>query len=319
MSKLLLIPLFGLSAIVAACQSSAKIFTTDIDNFWIAYDSVQSTNDSSKQVQFIQTLYLDKASDGLKDFMVSRQHSARRHLKNILKYPKFWVSLRPHTLQIKSYMADMEKIMTRFKVIYPAFKQPSIYFTIGCLNSGGTTSPDKILIGSEIAASDSTVDASELSEWLQEVFKNNINVVSMVAHEAGHTQQKGGDAEDNGNSNLLGYCIQEGACDFIAELLLRKPVVSPYMIYGRAHEKKLWTSFKKEMNGQDTRNWLYNGGDAPGGHADLGYFMGYVICKSYYNRAKDKKQAIKEIIRLDYKKENVKSFLARSQYKGSAK
>jgi len=319
MSKLILIPLFVLSSFAGYCQSSTKIFTSDIDNFWLAYDSVQSTTDSSKQVQFIRALYMDKASDGLKDFMVSRQHSAQRHLRNIQKYPKFWSSLRPHTLQIKSYTPDIEKIMKRFKVLYPGFKQPGIYFTIGCLNSGGTTSPDKILIGSEIAASDGTVDASELNEWLQSVFKNNINVVSMVAHEAGHTQQKGGDAEDDGKSNLLGYCIREGACDFIAELLLRKPVVSPYMIYGKAHERTLWNSFKKEMNGQDTRNWLYNGSDAPGGHADLGYFMGYVICKSYYKNSPDKKQALKEIIELNYTKRNVKAFLLKSKYPGGGK
>ncbi|SEL79552.1 hypothetical protein SAMN05421740_11076 [Parapedobacter koreensis] len=33
---------------------------------------------------------------------------------------------------------------------------------------------------------------------------------------------------------------------------------------------------------------------------DLGYFMGYAICKSYYEKAHDKKLAIKAIIELDY-------------------
>ncbi|MES1181216.1 MAG: DUF2268 domain-containing putative Zn-dependent protease, partial [Flavobacterium sp.] len=280
MSKLFLLLILATFSLIAYSQSSSKIFTSDIDNFWIAYDSVQSTNDSAKQIQFIQTLYMDKATEGLKDFIISRQHSAARHLKNIKKYPGFWVSLRPHTQEIKLYIGDITKVMTRFKKLYPEFKEPAVYFTIGCLNSGGTTSPDKILIGSEIAASDSTVDASELGEWLQGVFKQNTNVVSMVAHEAGHTQQKGGDAEDDGNSNLLGYCIREGACDFIAELLLQKPLLTPYIIYGKENENKLWVAFKKEMNGQDIRNWLYNGSDAPDGHADLGYFMGYTICKS---------------------------------------
>lgn len=55
-----------------------KIFTSDIDNFWIAYDSVQTTKDTVKQVQFIQELYLDKATDGLKDFMIAREHSAKK-------------------------------------------------------------------------------------------------------------------------------------------------------------------------------------------------------------------------------------------------
>ena len=68
------------------------------------------------------------------------------------------------------------------------------------------------------------------------------------------------------------------------------------------------------MLGQETKNWLYNGNDAPNGNADLGYFIGYEICKSYYNNSKNKKQALKEIIELEYTKENVIKFLEKSKY-----
>lgn len=295
---------------------TTKIFTSDIDNFWVAYDSIKTTNDTTKQIQFFQTLYLDKATAGLKDFIVARQHSAKRHLNNVLTKPKFWISLRPHTLEIKNHTKDIELLMTRFKLLYPKFRQPDVYFTIGVLNSGGTTSSDKILIGSEIACSDKTVDASELGSWLQGVFKDNKDVIYLVAHEVGHTQQKGSDSEDDGNSNLLGYCIKEGACDFIAELLLQKEVVSPYMTFGKANERKLWEKFQTEMLGQETKNWLYNGGDAPNGNADLGYFIGYAICKSYFENSKNKKKALKEIIQLDYKPKNIMKFLKKSKYTG---
>ncbi len=297
-------------------QAQTKIFTTDIDNFWIAYDSVKTTIDTTKQKEFIQTIYLDKATSGLKDFIIARKHSAKRHIDNILQNPKFWVSLRPHTLQIKFHTKEIENIMLKFKKLYPSFKQPDVFFTIGCLNSGGTTTANKILIGSEIAASDSTVDASEVGSWLRGVFKLNTSVVSLVAHEVGHTQQKGGDSEDDGKSNLLGYCIKEGACDFIAELLLDKPVQSPYMTYGKMNEKLLWVLFQKDMYGQETKDWLYNGGQAQNGKADLGYFTGYVICKSYYQNSKNKTKALKQIIELDYTKESIAKFLKKSQYNG---
>jgi len=43
--------------------------------------------------------------------------------------------------------------------------------------------------------------------------------------------------------------------------------------------------------------WLYGGADeATGRPADLGYFMGFRICQAYYQQAKDKKQAIVEIL-----------------------
>lgn len=316
MKRLKIIIIFLLCTPAIFGQTQTKIFTTDIVNFWIAYDSVKTTTDTTKQKEFIQKLYLDKATSGLKDFIVARQHSAKRHLENILAKPKFWSSLRPHTLQIKSYSTDIEKLMLKFRQLYSNFREPNVYFTIGCLNSGGTTTKDRILIGSEIAAADSTVDASEVGSWLSGVFKLNTNVVSMVAHELGHTQQKGGDSEDDGNSILLGYCIKEGACDFIAELLLDKPVLSQYMTYGKDNEKSLWDLFQKDMYGQETKDWLYNGGQAPKGKADLGYFIGYVICKSYYQNSTNKTKALKQIIELDYKKKSVLKFLKKSKYSG---
>lgn len=311
--KELLIFLITLSIFTLSFGQTSKIFTSDIDNFWIAYDSVQTTNDTTKQLQFIQKLYLDKATDGLKDFIKLREHSARRHLNNILKYPKFWVSLRPYTLEIKSNVIEIDNLMITFKRLYPKFREPKVFFTIGVLNSGGTTSPDKILIGCEIACSDKSIDASELSKWLQGVFKLNSSVVSMVAHELGHTQQKGGYSEDDGNSNLLGFCLKEGACDFIAELLY-KPVQSPYMTYGKVNEKILWPNFKNEMLGQETKNWIYNGNNAPNGVADLGYFIGYEICKSFYDNSKNKKKGLKQIIEVSYDKKSVQKFLAKSKY-----
>ncbi|HMH34692.1 MAG TPA: hypothetical protein VK543_16765 [Puia sp.] len=43
-------------------MTEQKVFTQDIDNFWIAFDSIQTTNDSTKQIHFIQSLYIDKGT-----------------------------------------------------------------------------------------------------------------------------------------------------------------------------------------------------------------------------------------------------------------
>jgi uncharacterized protein YjaZ len=44
--------------------------------------------------------------------------------------------------------------------------------------------------------------------------------------------------------------------------------------------------------------------------ADLGYYVGYKICEAYYNQAKDKKQAVKDILTI----QDYKQFLAKSGY-----
>ena len=58
-------------------QSDQRVFTSDIDRFWIAYDSAQTTTDSVQQLHYIQTLYVDKGTPGLKAFMELRDYSVR--------------------------------------------------------------------------------------------------------------------------------------------------------------------------------------------------------------------------------------------------
>ena len=51
------------------------------------------------------------------------------------------------------------------------------------------------------------------------------------------------------------------------------------------------------------------------GMRDLGYFVGYAICKKYYEASNNKKEAIREMIELDYnnEKELIK-FVEKSKY-----
>ena len=64
------------------------------------------------------------------------------------------------------------------------------------------------------------------------------------------------------------------------------------------NELQIWTDFQKQMLSSDISNWLYNGSKK--NNADLGYFIGYEICKSYFENARNKKKALKSIIELKY-------------------
>jgi len=81
--------------------------------------------------------------------------------------------------------------------------------------------------------------------------------------------------------------------------------------YGEKHENELWKEFKSDMDKNksvDETDWFYNYNlDRP---ADLGYYIGYKIVKSYYENQKDKKKAIKEIIEM----KDPKKFLIESKY-----
>ncbi|MDM1061046.1 Ig-like domain-containing protein [Empedobacter falsenii] len=312
-NKTLALVLFIISSIGFGQKTNSKnIYISDIDNFWVAYDSIQSTNDYSQKIKFINTLYIDKGTKGLKTFMKVRDYSDTIYVKLIDSYPKFWNSVRPNTLTIKNKTKELTKAVKKLKKLYPELKEGEMYFTIGGLRSGGTLYENMVLVGAEIATGTPKTDVSEFeNNWLKNVFaKQSLdNIISLNIHEYVHTQQK-----PNENNSLLHHTLKEGSCDFITELVLGEPIEKQYIFYGKQHFDELKKQFKEEMFVDDFSNWLYNGGQK-GEAADLGYFIGYEICKSYYNQAKNKKQAIKDIIELNYQDEKVvENFLRKSGF-----
>jgi Bacterial Ig-like domain len=293
--------------------NTQRVFTTDIDNFWIAYDSAQTTTDSLTQLHYIQTLYIDKGTPGLKAFMEARDYSASGWVSLIRKYPKFWKSIRPNTLSAKQQSAEIEASLKTFKQLYPPLTNAKIFFTVGGLNSGGTTRDSMILIGTEIATGNPMTDVSEFeNKWLAGVFQNQRmgNIIPLNIHEYVHTQQKSAEPAD-----LLGKALQEGSADFITELVIGRPMENNYIVYGRGHETELKKEFMLDMFSTATLyRWLYNGTSTKG-MADLGYFMGYDICKAYYQRAANKQAAISDIIELNYSDTAAtENFLKKSGY-----
>jgi hypothetical protein len=293
----------------------SRIYTQDITNFWQAYDSVRTTADTATQRQLVQRLYLDRATPGLRAFAASQEYRARTYVLAVSRYPQFWASVRPVTLAVSASQPQIEQVLRRFRQLYAGYRLVEVFFTVGALNSGGTVQGQQVLIGTEIAAATPATNAAELGAWLQRVFRAHRNgLAELVAHEAVHTQQPDGDAELDGKTDLLGYCLQEGAADFIAELLLAKPYSTPYLDYGRQHERALWLAFKPALTSQDASQWLYNGDQVRDRPADLGYFMGYAICRAYYQQAKNKRQAVADIIELRHDKTAPHEFLAKSGY-----
>lgn len=163
----------------------------------------------------------------------------------IEEYPKFWNSIKSNTLSIKNKTSELNKAIEKFQKLYPELKEAEMYFTIGGQRSGGTISENMVLVGAELATGNSTTDVSEFkNDWLKNVFaKQSLdNIVYLNIHEYVHTQQK-----PNENNLLLSQTIREGACDFITELVLEKPLKTQYISYGKAHFEDLKKQFKEEM------------------------------------------------------------------------
>ncbi len=282
-----------MSLMIYSCagQNSNNVFieTSDIVNFWTAYGAIQNSKEKSK---VFTKLYLDKASVPFKK-MIGESGDIRNvenYLESFEKYPKFWESLRKPTMELQKVESEVFACYDKVEKIYPEFKAGNVCVFIGVRNiQASVWKKDNIIfMGGELNLRFEDVDLTELEP--EETFAYQNSLKSTIIHETIHLQQKAD------SDSLLGHSIHEGSADFLAELFLNEPYKSQAYNYGKKNEKKLWIAFSKEMYSTDLSNWLYGESGTKDRPADLGYFMGYMITKSYYDRAKDKDIAIHEII-----------------------
>ena len=155
-----------------------------------------------------------------------------------------------------------------------------------------------VLIGTEIAAADDSVDVSELPPWKRSIIGKTGGIISMVAHEIIHTQQFDKRIMIFGQNPLLEQTIKEGVVDFLTYEILGLNINQEMYNYGRLNECSLLAEFEADLKSKPKNysNWLYNGGEMLDRPADLGYFIGFKIAQSYYQKQIDKSEAIKQLL-----------------------
>ena len=85
----------------------------------------------------------------------------------------------------------------------------------------------------------------------------------------------------------------EGAAEFVTELTTGSVAYAYLAPLVDGREKEIETSFAADIDKTDLSGWLYN--STPEKPADLGYWVGYRIVKSYYQRAGDKRLALRRM------------------------
>jgi hypothetical protein len=292
----------------ATDPNRAALIVSDLGNFWAAYDEYHRTGASSA----FQTLYLDRASPGLKDFMRSRSLTAATLATVVGRHPRYYAAVRTVSSQLESGEVGQQIRggYARMKAIYPAAVFPSVTFLMGRFSTGGTTARNRILIGTEFYLADPGVPVDELSTFA----RSNVHPLAflpvIVAHEHVHILQQQA-MGIFGRKTLLEQSVLEGGADFIGELVSGANINEKVRAWAIPREHALWVEFQAAMNGTDVSAWLYNQGsataDRPG---DLGYFIGYRIAEAYYAKAIDKRQAVKDIIEV----RNATTYLGASGY-----
>lgn len=272
-----------------ADPDSARIVTEDIPRFWAAVDASTPEN----RAALLQSMYLDRATPGLQDFTIMRIGDAHALDESLRRFPGYYAAARGSTLRAAEFEPQIRAAFRRMKRLYPDAVFPDVYFVVGTLSTGGTTSGRGLLIGTEVYSRTPESPAEEMQPWMRANFKGIDAVPQLVAHELVHYQQDYAPGE-----SLLRQSLNEGVADFVGELISGRNINPVAQAYGASHEAALWCEFREQMHGTDYSGWLYNGAKSVNRPSDLGYNMGYRIAKAYYRRARDKRRAVRDMLHI---------------------
>lgn len=283
--------------------NNAKLITTDVKNFWKAYDMAQK--DTAHRRDIYKKYYVDAGTPGLQDYMAIKVRSMKSFVRHHDKEPKFYAAVRKNTLMVDAQKPQMMASFVKLKQLYPEAGFPDVYFVIGAFTSAGTSTDNGLLIGVDQIARTPDIPTDEMSLWERNNFTDMNKLPNIIAHELIHFNQRGM-ADD---STLLQAVMIEGSADFIGELISGKTANERLHVWAKGKEKKVWADFEKEMYTSHVYNWIANSNqetaDKP---ADLGYWVGYQICKAYYDKSPDKQKAVHDILNI----KNYKEFYEKS-------
>lgn len=282
---------------------SARIVADDVARFWAAFDA----STPATRAAALKSMYLDRGTPGLQDFTILRIGAAEGLAEAVDRFPGYYRSTRASTLRAGTYEPQIREAFRRMEELHPESVFPDVYFLVGNLSTGGTTSGRGLLIGTEVYGRTPEAPAGEMAPWMRAVFRGVEEVPHIVAHELVHYQQ-----DYAPGNTLLRQTLVEGVADFVGELMSGRHTNPAAQAYGDRHEGDLWCEFRAQMHGTDTSGWMYNAARSTDRPSDLGYYVGSRIARAYHERAADKRRALAEMLKI----RDFDAFLAASGYPG---
>jgi hypothetical protein len=267
----------------------------DVQNFLRAYDMLLAETDT---VAILQAEYLDKGTPGLKMFIEKYGLTAEMLIKAIRKHPEKYATLHDMPDLLSDNSSVYREAFVKLKHYIPDIVFPPTYFLIGAYRGIGSGSTEGQLISVE--------------KWVKPIDGKK----TMIVHELVHFQQVMAVGYDKYKAlfgpekSLLGLCIREGTAEFFADLVTGKITQEEAVDFTLKNEKRLWEWFTKEMHGRETGDWMWSLPNDPEQPRHVGYVIGHRIVEAYYKNAKDREQAVREILSVN----DYSSFLERSGY-----
>ena len=281
-----------------------------MNEFWEYFERAKS--DTSKAKDVLKE-FVFKGPLEVRDFYFVRyENPSTMYGQMINGTPAYYDHLRTH-LNADSLLILNQKItgwMKNLQKIYPEAVFPKVFVVPGILNSGGTATEMGMYVGGDMYGRSDDMPTEGLSDWQKGAIMQFSDLPGIIIHELMHFQQSYQDTT-NSETVLMGV-VNEGVCDFFVELVSGVEMQNSNLEYLKDPDNMEFVlgELQRELFIKDNSKWLYNGGSIEDRPHDLGYTMGYLICKSYYNNQADKDAAIYELLNTA----NVVSILKGSDY-----
>ncbi|MEQ9465966.1 MAG: hypothetical protein RLN88_01070 [Ekhidna sp.] len=302
MKSLLSISLLCVCMVTAAQPSyltdpkEAQVIYSDLDNFLTAYYLLNVDSDT---IGVLNEHYFSKASAGLTEYIGRHGLTPEKLAKALAKNPEQYALLSDFRKEITDFNEQYLKELTSFHNEIPNAMYPPAYFLVGSNRGIAQASPKGQLITIERA-----VDQPE-------------KLLHLMLHELTHFQQARTLGFQNyiktysQPNNMLDLVLREGGAEFVSYYLVEKSK-NPYRnkTFFEANEADLKARFLTDLENQDQSYWMWESLTEENKNTLLGYTMGYKICESYYLNARDKDQALKDILGVS----DAQAFLEASDY-----
>lgn len=273
----------GFNSDAAEAPPRVAIVTSDVDRFFALADDPALAAEPDQ----LAARYLADPSPGLVEFMAMRRITPEKLAAALRDKPQVFANARGCAAKLPNVRARLVAATDRLAQIYPAANFPPITVAIGRATTAGTANAKGLYIGLEALCAAKFIEADDEDRF-----------VHVIAHEYVHAQQPLAQIEDR-EETVLRAALVEGAAEFIAEQMSGSVGYPLLHTWAKGREKELETAFLAEKDAKAIGSrWLYNQRGTDGWPGDLGYWVGYRVAKSYYDRAPDKAAAIKAIIEM---------------------
>ena len=264
----------------------------DLNHFWTAVHI--SGEEKIPLEAVLEREYFGRASSALAQYSSWSGVTAQSLAATYRVHTAYFQTLLERPDQLEP-LFDLQPLFARLETLLPDAISASVHLLMGDFSCAGTVGPGSILLGLEFLPAENVRHLAPPGALLLDADQ----LPAVLAHESIHVQQleRFPDlAAEIPRLTLLQLALLEGAAEYLGSVLSGQQVNREVHSYGVSHTEELWPLFWAQADATDWDDWFYRVPAWQGWPGNLGYFMGYELCRIYHERHASEQTVIADIV-----------------------